>query len=157
LEGISPSIGSIGDAYDNALAETVIGLYKTECIRTSVFHHRPYKTLAEVEYATAGWVDWYNNRRLHGSLGMIHRPNTNKPTTLPCSRRSSPHESGTKAVPVQRETRASAAQLGGRPRVPSGEYSHHRGRQQGGTMVASKGQGGSSDTPSLDPAPRWLA
>jgi putative transposase len=48
-----------------------IGLYKTERIRTTVFHHGPYKTIAEVEYATAGWVDWYNQRRLHGSLGMI--------------------------------------------------------------------------------------
>jgi putative transposase len=71
LEGIAPSIGSVGDAYDNALMETVIGLFKTECIQTPVFHDGPYKTLADVEYATAGWVDWYNNRRLHGSLGMI--------------------------------------------------------------------------------------
>jgi transposase InsO family protein len=50
--------------------ETVIGLFKTECIRTTIFHQGPYKTLADVEYATAGWVDWYNHRRLHGSLGM---------------------------------------------------------------------------------------
>jgi putative transposase len=71
LEGISPSIGSVGDAYDNALMETINGLYKTECIRTLVFHDGPYKTIADVEYATAGWVDWYNNRRLHGSLGMM--------------------------------------------------------------------------------------
>ena len=71
LEGIRPSIGSIGDAYDNALMESINGLYKAECIRTTVFHHGPYKTLADVEYATAGWVDWYNQRRLHGSLGMI--------------------------------------------------------------------------------------
>jgi transposase InsO family protein len=71
LEGIRPSIGSIGDAYDNALMETINGLYKAECIRTTVFHHGPYKTLADVEYATAGWVDWYNQRRLHSSLGMI--------------------------------------------------------------------------------------
>ena len=71
LEGIRPSIGSVGDAFDNALMETIIGLYKTECIRTAVFHDGPYKTLADVEYATAGWVDWYNNRRLHGSLGMV--------------------------------------------------------------------------------------
>jgi transposase InsO family protein len=70
LEGIRPSIGSVGDAYDNALMETINGLYKAECIRTTVFHDRPYKTIADVEYATAGWVDWYNNRRLHGSLGM---------------------------------------------------------------------------------------
>ncbi len=71
LERISPSIGSVADAYDNALMETINGLYKTECIRTEVFHDGPYKTLADVEYATAGWVDWWNNRRLHGSLGMI--------------------------------------------------------------------------------------
>jgi putative transposase len=71
LEGIGPSIGSIGDAYDHALMESINGLYKAECIRTTVFHDGPYKTLADVEYATAGWVDWYNQRRLHGSLGMI--------------------------------------------------------------------------------------
>jgi putative transposase len=71
LEGIRPSVGSVGDAFDNALMETIIGLFKTECIRTAVFHDGPYKTLADIEYATAGWVDWYNNRRLHGSLGMI--------------------------------------------------------------------------------------
>jgi putative transposase len=57
LEGVQPSIGSVGDAYDNALMETVIGLFKTECIRTTVFHDGPYRTLADVEYATAGWVD----------------------------------------------------------------------------------------------------
>ncbi|OYN85897.1 IS3 family transposase [Parenemella sanctibonifatiensis] len=70
-EGIRPSIGTVADAYDNALMECVIGLYKTECIRTTVFHPGPYRTLAEVEYATAGWVDWYNNRRLHSSLEMM--------------------------------------------------------------------------------------
>ena len=71
LDGIAPSIGSVGDAYDNALMETINGLYKAECIRTTVFHEGPYKTIADVEYATAGWVDWYNNRRLHGTLGMV--------------------------------------------------------------------------------------
>jgi putative transposase len=71
IEGIQPSIGSVGDAYDNALMETINGLYKAECIRTTVFHDGPFKTPADVEYATAGWVDWYNNRRLHSSLGMI--------------------------------------------------------------------------------------
>ncbi len=44
--------------------ETINGLYKAECIRTTVFHDGPYKTIADVEYATAGWVDWYNVRRL---------------------------------------------------------------------------------------------
>ena len=71
LEGIRPSIGSVGDAYDNALMECVNGLYKTECIRTTVFHAGPYRTIADVEYATAGWVDWYNNRRLHSSLDYL--------------------------------------------------------------------------------------
>lgn len=51
--------------------ESINGLYKAECIRSTVFHAGPHKTLADVEYATAGWVDWYNQRRLHGSLGMI--------------------------------------------------------------------------------------
>lgn len=68
---IAPSIGTVGDAYDNALMESIIGLFKTECIATTVFHDGPYKTLADIEYATAGWVDWYNHRRLHGTLGMI--------------------------------------------------------------------------------------
>ncbi|TDT34565.1 transposase InsO family protein [Naumannella halotolerans] len=71
LDGIAPSIGTVGDAYDNALMETINGLYKAECVRTTVFHDGPYKTIADVEYATAGWVDWYNHRRLHGSLGMV--------------------------------------------------------------------------------------
>jgi len=68
LEGLAASIGTVGDAYDNALMESVIGLYKTECIGTTVFHEGPYKTVADVEYATAGWVDWYNHRRLHSRL-----------------------------------------------------------------------------------------
>ena len=71
LEGIRPSIGSVADAYDNALMESINGLYKTECIRTTIFHARPYKTISDVEYATAGWVDWYNNARLHRSLEYL--------------------------------------------------------------------------------------
>jgi putative transposase len=71
LEGIAPSIGTVGDAYDNALMESIIGLFKTEAIATTVFHDGPYKTLADVEYVAAGWVDWYNHRRLHGSLAML--------------------------------------------------------------------------------------
>jgi transposase InsO family protein len=71
LEGIAPSIGTVGDAYDNGLMESIIGLFKTECYATTVFHDGPYKTLADVEYATASWVDWYNHRRLHGTLGML--------------------------------------------------------------------------------------
>jgi len=71
LEGVRPSIGSVGDAYDNALMECVIGLFKTECIRTTVFHAGAYRTVSDVEYATAGWVDWYNNRRLHSTLDYL--------------------------------------------------------------------------------------
>ncbi len=54
LEKIKPSIGTVGDAYDNALMETINGLYKTECIRTTIFHYGPYKTITDVEFATAG-------------------------------------------------------------------------------------------------------
>jgi transposase InsO family protein len=70
LEGITPSVGSVGDALDNALMESLIGLYKTECVRPGPFHTSPFKTLSEVEYATMAWVDWYNHRRLHTTLNM---------------------------------------------------------------------------------------
>jgi putative transposase len=65
--GIEPSVGSVGDSYDNALAETVIGLYKTELIR----RRGPWRTLEDVEYATLEWVDWFNHRRLLGPIGDI--------------------------------------------------------------------------------------
>jgi len=65
--GIEPSVGSVGDSYDNALAETVIGLFKTE-----VIHRRgPWRLLEAVEYATLEWVDWFNNRRLLEPIGNI--------------------------------------------------------------------------------------
>lgn len=65
--GIEPSVGSVGDSYDNALAETVIGLYKTEVIR----QRGPWRGLEPVEFATLEWVDWYNNRRLLEPIGNI--------------------------------------------------------------------------------------
>ncbi|GAA4760262.1 hypothetical protein GCM10023350_53190 [Nocardioides endophyticus] len=49
----------------------MIGPDKTECVRTTVIHAGPLRTIGDVEFATAGWLDWYNNRRLHGTLGMI--------------------------------------------------------------------------------------
>jgi len=58
--GIEPSVGSRGDSYDNALAESVIGLFKTEVIR----RQGPWRTLEAVEFATLTWVDWFNTRRL---------------------------------------------------------------------------------------------
>jgi transposase InsO family protein len=65
--GIEPSVGSVGDSYDNALAETVIGLFKTEAI-----HRRgPWRSFDEVEYATLEWVEWFNNRRLLAPIGYI--------------------------------------------------------------------------------------
>lgn len=60
FEGIHRSIGSVRDAYDNALMETVNGLYKAECILLTTFHDQPFRTIADVKYATAGWVDWHN-------------------------------------------------------------------------------------------------
>ena len=67
LAGIEPSVGSVGDSYDNALAETVNGLYKAELI-----HRRgPWKSFEAVEYATLEWVDWFNNRRLLEPIGNI--------------------------------------------------------------------------------------
>ena len=65
--GIEPSVGSVGDSYDNALAETVNGLFKTEVIR----RRGPWRTLEAVEFATLEWVDWFNNRRLLGPIGNI--------------------------------------------------------------------------------------
>jgi putative transposase len=66
-EGISPSAGTVGDAYDNALAETINGLYKTEVIR----HLGPWKGLDDVESATLDWVHWYNTKRLMSSIGYV--------------------------------------------------------------------------------------
>ena len=65
--GIAPSVGSVGDSYDNALAETINGLYKTELI-----HPRgPWHHLEAVEYATLEWVDWFNHRRLLQPIGDV--------------------------------------------------------------------------------------
>jgi transposase InsO family protein len=70
LAGLAPSIGTVGDALDNALAETTIGLYKTECIRDgSPFRNGPLETLADVEQITSAWVRWYNTSRLMHRLG----------------------------------------------------------------------------------------
>ena len=65
--GLVPSVGSVGDSYDNALAETINGLYKAE-----VIHRRgPWRSLEAVEYATLEWVDWFNNRRLLEPIGHV--------------------------------------------------------------------------------------
>ena len=65
--GIQPSVGAVGSSYDNALAETINGLYKTELIKP----RKPWRTIEEVELATAEWVDWFNHRRLYEYCGDI--------------------------------------------------------------------------------------
>jgi transposase InsO family protein len=65
--GIEPSVGSVGDSYDNALAETINGLYKAEVIH----RRRPWRSFEAVEFATLTWVDWFNNRRLLEPIGNI--------------------------------------------------------------------------------------
>jgi transposase InsO family protein len=65
--GVEPSVGSIGDSYDNALAETIFGLFKAEVI----WPNGPWRSLEEVEFATLEWVDWFNNRRLLEPIGDI--------------------------------------------------------------------------------------
>ena len=76
--GIEPSVGSVGDSYDNALAETINGLYKTE-----VIHRRgPWRSFEAVEMATLEWVDWFNNRRLLEPIGNISRPQKRRRTSM---------------------------------------------------------------------------
>ncbi len=65
--GAVASIGSVGDSYDNALAESVIGLYKTECVR----HEGPWRGVDDLELATLSWVHWFNQTRLHSSIGNV--------------------------------------------------------------------------------------
>ena len=65
--GIDTSVGSVGDSYDNALAESVIGLFKTEVINFL----GPWKSMAQVEWETLNWVAWYNDERLHSAIGYI--------------------------------------------------------------------------------------
>jgi putative transposase len=67
MAGIEPSVGSVGDSYDNALAESVIGLFKTEVI----WRRGPWKSFEAVEFATLEWVDWFNTRRLLEPIGSI--------------------------------------------------------------------------------------
>jgi len=61
------SVGSRGDSYDNAPAESFIGLFTTELVA----NRGPFRGLEDLELASLGWIDWYNHRRLHGELGMV--------------------------------------------------------------------------------------
>jgi len=64
---VALSVGSVDDSYDNALAETIIGLYRTEVIR----RRSPWRHIDDVEYATLEWVDWFNHRRLLEPIGNV--------------------------------------------------------------------------------------
>jgi putative transposase len=65
--GALASIGTVGDSYDNALAESVVGLYKNECVKID----GPFRTIDELELATLSWVHWFNENRLHSAIGDI--------------------------------------------------------------------------------------
>jgi len=67
IHGIAPLVGTVGDSYDNAMAESAIGLYKTELIR----RQGPWRTPDQVEFATLEYIDWFNNTRLHGEIGHV--------------------------------------------------------------------------------------
>src|SRR5262249_61751760 len=89
--GIAPSVGSVGDSYDNALAESIIGLYKTECID----HQGPWETPAQVEAATSEWASWYNTAR-----GM-RRTGRRPPAPYQQARRGRPPRPGPPPRPRQ--------------------------------------------------------
>ena len=65
--GAVASIGTVADSYDNALAESVIGLYKTECVRPD----GPWRRVEDLELGTCSWVHWFNTARLHGAIGHL--------------------------------------------------------------------------------------
>lgn len=65
--GAIASIGTVGDSYDNAMAETIIGLYKTECVK----HDGPFRTVEDLELATLAWVHWWNHQRLHSAIDYL--------------------------------------------------------------------------------------
>ncbi len=102
LEGIAASIGSVGDAYDNALAETTIGLLETEAVgRGSPLLTGPLRTIDDVDCTAMEWVDWFNNRRLHSQLDYLppeeyeaayyaHVQTSQQATPQQCSRASNP-------------------------------------------------------------------
>ena len=128
LEGLTPSIGSVGDAYDNALAETTIGLYKTECVRDgSPFRRGPIRTLANLEHITSAWVHWYNTNRLMHRFGRIPPAEAKPPTTLQPTPPPRRHHTQTKGVPNPGWfTAASTGTLSAPPRSEAGYHATSR-------------------------------
>ena len=108
--GIEPSVGSIGDSYDNALAETINGLYKAELI-----HRRaPWKTNEAVELATLEWVSWFNNRRLLSPSAISRPPRSRSNATTPCWGRTSHGRVTQKSNSLRQTRRGSSSSEGPR-------------------------------------------
>jgi Integrase core domain len=108
--GAVTSVGSRGDSYDNALAETIIGLYKTELI----YRRGPWKGLDDVEYATLEWVDWFNHRRLLEPIGHVPPAELRPPTIegrLPAARLDSRTQASTEPGAVQSQDLSGAGQI----------------------------------------------
>ncbi len=101
--GIAPSVGTAGDSYDNALAESIVGLYKTEVID----HLGPWETPAQVEAATSEWASWYNTARVMRRTAGRPRPGTSRPGATARSARSPP--AGRAAGPAGRTKEAAMA------------------------------------------------
>ena len=93
--GATPSIGTVGDSYDNALAESVNGYYKAELIRGPA-RRGPWKTVEDVELATLGWVFWHNTSRLHSNLGDL--PPSEYEQSYYAAQQSDPEDIGIKTA-----------------------------------------------------------
>jgi len=100
-EPIKPSIGNVGDAYDNAPMECVIGLFKTECVRTTVFHSGPFKTIAEVESCDRRMGRVVTPDACTVASATSRPSSTSKPTTRPSTASRNPYESGREPGAVQ--------------------------------------------------------
>jgi hypothetical protein len=141
LAGVKPSIGSVGDALDNGLAETTIGLDKSECIREgSPLRSGPIRTLADHEHITYAWVSWYTSARLMHRLGRrppaevetrITRAST--PTTTPATGRPGMLGSGA----CRRVWRGSADSGSWRHQLRQNHCPHYRGRAPLTSVVAT--------------------
>ena len=153
--GIAPSVGSVGDSYDNALAESIIGLYKAEVID----HLGPWETPAQVEAATSEWASWYNTARVMRRTGGRPPANTSRPGGTGRSAGSPP--AGRAAGPAghQKEAAMAAAHYPGglRPHPPglrpgprpSSEmaWQVRTGAAAGGHLLAGRGTGATEPPP----------
>jgi PLD-like domain len=118
---VRPSMGSVGDAFDSALMECVIGLFKTECIRTNVFHEGPHRTVADVEYATAAGSTGTTSAACTVASATSPRPSTKPPTTRPSRKSRNPCKSGTEPGALQLVQQRPAPRVHRRPDpTPSG-------------------------------------